>query len=353
MYKNIVISTIIAFLILSCSAFSQNAGQYRGTSITDFTIYKVVPQKTSPAGIPDFNAEFGESRSQVQKPSLTENKQTQAAQNNTIPAKKTIPAVTKKVIKKSKKTPQKAQKPAKKNYKTKKTANPPVPNVKKVTNAKQKNTEKNISREKIPETLTIEGKFDEEKLTEKLQNQENELITSKDRYVEKLNKYLDNDSLTDNSSEKTTEDTLSNYDYIIKPSISLGIVLLLMFLLAWFYSRMRGIDPNASLFNKFGDSNINKFKILATSTLGQGKIIQLVEINGKQLVIGSTNNNINLLTEITLEEMENLQAQATEKKRPKKKETSSQEDEYEYYDPDSYSAKYSDIYKEYTGKNDK
>ncbi|HBH18360.1 MAG TPA: hypothetical protein DDX14_05385, partial [Cyanobacteria bacterium UBA9579] len=34
------------------------------------------------------------------------------------------------------------------------------------------------------------------------------------------------------------------------------------------------------------------------TTLGQGKSIHLVEIKGKQLVIGSTNNNINLLTEL-------------------------------------------------------
>jgi flagellar biosynthetic protein FliO len=41
----------------------------------------------------------------------------------------------------------------------------------------------------------------------------------------------------------------------------------------------------------------NKFKILSSTSLGQGKSVHLVEIKGRQLVIGCTNNSINILTE--------------------------------------------------------
>lgn len=40
-----------------------------------------------------------------------------------------------------------------------------------------------------------------------------------------------------------------------------------------------------------------KFKIVSSTSLGQGKSIHLVEIKGRQLVIGCTNNSINILTE--------------------------------------------------------
>lgn len=45
------------------------------------------------------------------------------------------------------------------------------------------------------------------------------------------------------------------------------------------------------------DETGDKFNILSTKSLGDGKYIHLVEVKGKQLVIGSTDNNISLLTE--------------------------------------------------------
>ncbi|MGD9579780.1 MAG: flagellar biosynthetic protein FliO [Vampirovibrionia bacterium] len=75
------------------------------------------------------------------------------------------------------------------------------------------------------------------------------------------------------------------------------VILPLIFLAVWLIN----------LFYKGGDSmglktisNMgggNKFKILSSTSLGQGKSIHLVEIRGRQLVIGCTNNSINILTE--------------------------------------------------------
>ena len=79
----------------------------------------------------------------------------------------------------------------------------------------------------------------------------------------------------------------------------LGVVLILIFLiLPLILKKLRGVNA-ADIFNgKFKINDLNQFNILSTATLGQGKDIHLVEINGQKLVIGSTANNINLLTEL-------------------------------------------------------
>lgn len=78
---------------------------------------------------------------------------------------------------------------------------------------------------------------------------------------------------------------------------ALVIVVPLIFLAIWLIN----------LFYKGGDSmglksipslgGGNKFKIISSTSLGQGKSIHLLEIRGRQLVVGCTNNSINILTE--------------------------------------------------------
>lgn len=60
------------------------------------------------------------------------------------------------------------------------------------------------------------------------------------------------------------------------------------------------------MFSNSGDSlglkalssmGANKFKIISSTSLGQGRSIHLVEIKGRQLVIGCSGNSVNLLTE--------------------------------------------------------
>ncbi len=148
--------------------------------------------------------------------------------------------------------------------------------------------------------------------------------------------------------------------YYLRALSALVIVLLLIFAFAWGYAKIKGINPSAILTGKFAEKNLNKFNILSSSTLGQGKDIHLVEINGKQLVIGSTASNINLLTEIEPEEIEKLKAKKHSENTPTETKTEDklpQEDSIpekempnendEFADPDNYSSRYSDLYKDY------
>ncbi len=340
---NRVIFFFLLLLFLPGTAVSQSFEQYTGPSITDFTIYKITPRKTGPAEKPveGFNAEIDQKKTPENALTVkkTEKKPEKPAKRNQESAKN---------IQTSKKAIKKTEPP--KNHNEKKTIK--TTGAKQVTPSPGLKTESLPIKEKTDFVREIETTNDE--FAEKILEEEHKKLLGfdKDKYNENLNKLLENDGLIDKTSAEEAENVFNSYDYIIKPSVSLGIVLLLMLVLAWLYSKSRGISPNSRLFGKFGDSDLNSFKILATSTLGQGKVIQLVEINGKQLVIGSTNNNINLLTEITPEEMENLQAKAGSKKKTKRQENALPEDEPEFQDADSYSSRYSDLYKEYTEKKD-
>jgi len=129
-------------------------------------------------------------------------------------------------------------------------------------------------------------------------------------------------------------------NYYLRALSGLSIVLILIFAFAWVYAKIKGINPSAILAGKFAEKDLNKINILSTSMLGQGKELHLVEINGKQLVIGSTAANINLLTEISQEEVEKLKAK-------KHEQAESSSAEQEEVDAEAYSNKYGEFYKKY------
>ena len=287
-------------------------------------MHKVIPQKDT-SFVPAFNANLNDN-----KPLKTiETKPKTITKNQIIPPVKSakIPTKTAKIPIKSQKISKKSNKIQKNNKET-----------------------KIINEKKI-------------KINEKALNEKNLNTTEFDKknYVENLSTYLDNDDnlFSENSSEIKHQKELNNYDYIIRPSVSLGIVLFLILIFAWIYTRLKGINPNSLLTGKFSDMDMNKFKVLASSSLGQGKIIHLVEINGKQLVVGSTNNNINLLTEISPEDMEKLQTKAKTNSEIENKDTKVDisndnpvlDNEFDEIEPDSYSARHSDLYKNYIDKN--
>lgn len=329
MLSKVISSLIISFILISCPVNSQNHQEYRGSSITDFTIHKVLPQKTIQQENTDFKADI----------------QTEKSPKNTLPIRKVKVAREKNTTKNVVQKPSKPQK--KQEIISKKTTKIKPADL-------NKNNALNAVKSEASPGLVREIETTDDEFTEKMLSEEHEKILSfdKNKYTENLNKLLDNEKLADDSFEEKSKNTLNSYDYIIKPSISLGIVLLLMFALAWLYSRWKGVNSDNNFFGNLGNSEVNRFKILASSALGQGKIIQLVEINGKQLVIGSTNNNINLLTEISPEEMDDLMTKAEINKRRKKKTETAAEEESEHYDPESYSSRYSDLYKEYTRKKE-
>ena len=127
---------------------------------------------------------------------------------------------------------------------------------------------------------------------------------------------------------------------MVLTSFSLIVVIAMIFGVAWLYNKLRNVDPSSLLAGKFTENPSNKFHILSTATLGQGKNIHLVEINGKQLVIGSTMNNISLLTELKDAAEQNATTmQSTEDSEP--------------IDQNNYESGFNEIYKEYLKDNPK
>jgi len=82
---------------------------------------------------------------------------------------------------------------------------------------------------------------------------------------------------------------------IIRPLISLAIVIGLIYLTAFIYKRLSRF--NATKFSKENKPDLNKFKLVSSQPLGANKTLHVVEINGKYLVLGSTANSINLIKE--------------------------------------------------------
>ena len=85
---------------------------------------------------------------------------------------------------------------------------------------------------------------------------------------------------------------------ILSEIFSLLVVILLIPIVLWGIYKLNRINPARLLSGNFKSDEFDKFNIISTTNLGQGKNIHLVEIKGRQLVIGSTVNNISLLTEL-------------------------------------------------------
>ena len=85
---------------------------------------------------------------------------------------------------------------------------------------------------------------------------------------------------------------------------SLIVVLGLIYLVSFLYQKLNVL--NEKITNKKDGAEINKFKIITTTPMGQGKFLHIVEINNKYLALGSTQNNISFLKEFSKEEVENI-----------------------------------------------
>lgn len=90
---------------------------------------------------------------------------------------------------------------------------------------------------------------------------------------------------------------------ILRSVISLLIVIGMIYLTAWLYKKLNKF--NSQKFTKDAtQSLINKFNIVSSQTMGANKNLYVVEINGKYLVLGVTQSNINLLKEFDKAEVE-------------------------------------------------
>lgn len=319
MYR-LYLKILIIFASFVCFAnysFAQQAENY--LEIPDFIIHKVTPVKTE-------DSAPVKSDNKASK----ENKQLPKLRIDVKPEK----VQTEKVAEKQPET-----KPAK--------TETELPKV-------QPQKENNITEEKSIITNTQTEIKEPEKNNEEI--------------VSKVNKIIETDALSKNSSLKENLPIKSSESLFLKTFSSLAIVLFLIFIFAWVYARLKGINPAAVLTGRFNEKDLNNFNVLTSSTLGQGKDIHLVEINGKQLVIGSTSSNINLLTEITPEEIEEFKTKKQQVKTEEKPEENNEGfkevlEEELYYQPeeeiddifedsDYYSLTHTEVYKEYIKEED-
>jgi flagellar biosynthetic protein FliO len=161
------------------------------------------------------------------------------------------------------------------------------------------------------------------------------------------------DTTADNAGVRTIDTGAENLNYgdmIATFGWALVVVIPLILVAAWIMNMVYKGGENIGLKSLTGSSG-NKFKILSSTTLGQGKSVHLVEIKGKQLVIGCTNNSINILTEFNdfdeFVETSRTQERATQTGTPQATPT---ESSYKRSRPPIGS--FADLYKDYQNKID-
>jgi flagellar biogenesis protein FliO len=97
---------------------------------------------------------------------------------------------------------------------------------------------------------------------------------------------------TENSKEPSFLNILS----------SLITVVILIIVTGWIYLKLSKLNPNLLMSGKFKQAKNDTINILATASLGQGRSVHLIEVGDKKLVIGSSNNSVTVLSEISKEE---------------------------------------------------
>lgn len=95
----------------------------------------------------------------------------------------------------------------------------------------------------------------------------------------------------------TKESAFEQFKLYVQPVFSLIIVIGLIYLVFGIYAKM-----NRYNFQKFSKSSaksleLNKLTLVSHLPLGQNKSVDVVEINGKFLVLGVTGDNISLIKE--------------------------------------------------------
>jgi flagellar biosynthetic protein FliO len=85
-------------------------------------------------------------------------------------------------------------------------------------------------------------------------------------------------------------DVYSNRDLVFKTIASIAIVLTL---------GVAAIYVSKKFTGKLGNIQGKKIKIVETTHLGQRKMLHLIKVGNQQLLIGSTNENLTMLADVT------------------------------------------------------
>lgn len=132
-------------------------------------------------------------------------------------------------------------------------------------------------------------------------------IMSESRYFDEVKTSMGENNKTTNVTDKPKEkiNLSKGYWEYIKIVVVLALVVLVIYLIFRFLRKAMKINEDAG----------EKAVIISSQSLGPGKAIQVIYIATKYLIIGVTNDNINLITEITdPKEIERLELQINNKK---------------------------------------
>lgn len=92
---------------------------------------------------------------------------------------------------------------------------------------------------------------------------------------------------------------------IINLLLSLGVVIFLILITGWIYSKLSKVNTENLFSGKLDKIADNKFNVISSLQLGQNNSIHLIKINNKQLIVGCTQTNMTLLTEFGSEKEDN------------------------------------------------
>lgn len=130
-----------------------------------------------------------------------------------------------------------------------------------------------------------------------------------------------NESITSNIKYALKQTTQSNYFSV---AVALGVVILLIYITAIVYAKLN-IFGQSTMKKQYLGLNDSKVMILSSTPIGNNKSLLVVELAGKKMLIGVTNENINLIKDLgdideSEIELDSLKLQASDSEVKVKKE---------------------------------
>jgi flagellar biosynthetic protein FliO len=117
---------------------------------------------------------------------------------------------------------------------------------------------------------------------------------------------------------------------LVQLIFSLFFVIALIYFTGWFYQKLNLLNKK-QLSKLDSSSDLYRFSILQSVSLGQQRQLYTLKMNDKMLLIGSTPNNINLLKEFDVESAENIQVSAASNEQSPKNNTLDIDELYKKY----------------------
>ena len=103
------------------------------------------------------------------------------------------------------------------------------------------------------------------------------------------------ESLTSNIKYALKRSTESNYISVL---IALGVVIILIYITGIIYAKLNVIGYK-TIKKQYKDVDDSKIIIRSTTQIGNNKSLHVIELGGKKMLIGVTNDSINLIKDLS------------------------------------------------------